>query len=192
MSSIFYNKINYYDLSLSGEETQLASVLAHYMPILCLEWHTGETFVSGGRDGDIKLWDTRTISASSGKPTNVISSKRQVFAISCRGETLAIGDEQGIALYDQRKGTEPFASFSDFKAPVKALSFKNNLLCSGSDDGQTRVTDVEALKTVYTAKHTDFVRAVAWNTEKNEYMSGGWGFCGSENHLDLQVHVPCV
>lgn len=38
------------------------------------------------------------------------------------------------------------------------------------------------------AKHTDFVRGVAWNKEgKREYMSGGWSVL-SDGTLDVKLH----
>lgn len=186
-------KINLYSLSAeSGEETLIKSTLAHHKPILCVSWVNDSSFVSGGRDGAIKLWDTRTntdgASEFSGKPTSQITSKQQSYAISVRGDEIAVGEEDGISFYDFRKGSETLARITGFKAPVKAVSFSGNLLAFGTDDGQTQVVDVsQENKVVFSAKHSDFVRTVAWNKEKREYISGGWGVL-EDGTLDVQLH----
>lgn len=121
-------KINLYEIAADGDETLVGSVLAHYKPILAASWVNGwsflpkslilldASFVTGGRDGSVKLWDTRTKTVNGeqqhelvGKPNSQISGKQQSFAISCHGDNVAVGEEDGISFYDFRKTNESVA-----------------------------------------------------------------------------------
>jgi len=193
LSASYDNKINYYHVK-DGDINVVNSVLAHYMPILCLTWNTDSTFLSGGRDAHIKLWDVREGGEGEkgigGRPAlSINAQRRESYALAVRDSTVAVGEEDGIAFYDLRGSQDALKRLTKFRAPVKALAIKGHHLAVGADDGQTLVVDLNNdFQTLYSSTHTDFVRCVAWNSEADgEYASGGWGQL-EDGLLDVKLH----
>eukprot|EP01126_Amoeba_proteus_P011089 TRINITY_DN1441_c0_g4_i3.p1 TRINITY_DN1441_c0_g4~~TRINITY_DN1441_c0_g4_i3.p1 ORF type:complete len:277 (+),score=40.24 TRINITY_DN1441_c0_g4_i3:60-890(+) len=143
------NKINLY--SMDGNSPQfVTSVLAHYKRINTLAWHSENSFISGGSDKDIKLWETRENSIGEAarrlsKPKIEIHTTQSCFSLTCKEELVAVGQENCITLYDLRNPSLALNTLGGFKGPVKVVSFHphSNLLALGSDDGRTQVVDTK-------------------------------------------------
>jgi len=165
------------------------SVVAHWKPINSVSWcPSGTAFISGGQDGDAKLWDVREATIST-RPASSISTHSPVFITTVHENDLALGVEDGILIYDLKKTTEPLAHHK-FGVPVKAAQFgRGGRLAWGADNGKTGVIAVNSNEAIYTPKlsHNDFVRATAWNEEGTEYISCGWTL-HPDRSLDINVH----
>jgi len=170
------------------------SVVGHYKPIHGVSWASDSTFVTVGQDGDIKLWDIRTAESNSKvapKPSISISTQRPGYAVSAAESNVAVGQDDGVTIYDLKKSL-PSKSFKS-PVPTKAVQFNprvSKYLAFGSDNGQTGVLNIQEkqISSSYNGQaHGDFVRGVSWDLKGFEYISVGWA-PHSDKSLDINVH----
>jgi len=186
------NKIILHTVGENAAYSVINSVLAHYKKINALAWASESSFFSGGDDGEIKLWDIRDSKLGT-KPSLILNSFGPAFALSLAQSNIAVGHEDGVYIYDNRKSDGPHIAKFNFGIPVKTLEFSPKSashIAVGADDGRTCVLELSGtnLNVVYEGKkHTDFVRGVCWDDSGARYVSGGWGV-HADKALDVTVH----
>lgn len=145
-----------------------------------VEWNakSADTFISASQDSTVKLWDRRKQAFA-----QVFRADLPVFTVSWDPNSehiFAYGDAAGsIFIYDTRKSEESLFAYRGHTAGVRKVKFSPNaetpLLASASDDTFASVWDWKAMNAVYSYKHDDFVRGLAWNpTKAKNFVSGGW------------------
>jgi DNA-binding beta-propeller fold protein YncE len=125
----------------------------------------GKTLASGGLEGTIKLWNTRTAKARTTLAGHVQGITALVFAPD--GKTLAsASSDRTIKLWDVKTGKEQ-ATLEGHTAGVLALAYRpdGKLLASGSRDGTVRLWDVAARKCLATLTGSKDQLAVAFSPD---------------------------
>ena len=115
------------------------------------------TLASASWDNTVKLWDLRAPRGESLKEIRSISLTRRVssIAFSPDGQLLAIGQDNGIALYDPASG-KPVHPFKRTPAPVPSVAFHPGrplLISSGASDPAVKVWDVAAADFNFEIRH---------------------------------------
>lgn len=119
--------------------------------VACLASAGDSHFVTGGRDGMIRCWDTRArkVSEMADPRSNGIS------ALACVGHYIAAGTESikeglgdvSVLFYDIRNPTMPLRQYNESHTDtITQLAFhpaQPNLLLSGSTDGLISIFDVD-------------------------------------------------
>lgn len=113
-----------------------------------------QTFLTGGRDARIRVWDPRN--AASTPNLELVERKGAGFsAIACAGNFLAAGTEStkeglgdvSVLVYDFRNPKAPVRSYVESHTDtITALAWhptQRNLLLSGSTDGLVSIFDAE-------------------------------------------------
>ncbi|KAK0946120.1 hypothetical protein LTR29_002434 [Friedmanniomyces endolithicus] len=116
----------------------------------CLEAFSTNTFATAGRDGIIRLWDTRAKQATQlAEPQG-----RSISALACHEHLIAAGTESNkeglgdvsILLYDTRNSAVPLRDYAESHTDtITQLAFhpsQPNVLLSGSTDGLVSIFDV--------------------------------------------------
>ncbi len=110
--------------------------LGHSSTVIALAFSLhGTLLASGGRDGEVILWDVvswrelRTLSGQSGEVTSV--------AFSPNGHILAAGGDPGVKLWDVPSGSE-LPTFGHFTSVTSvAFSPDGQILAAGSNINRT-------------------------------------------------------
>jgi len=162
------------------------SVLAHHKPILALRWQPdGRTFLSGGRDLSLKLWDA----SSPGKPLRAISLDSPVFVIDARESLIAVGVEEGVSIFDLRHSERPVAEHK-LNAAVHALQFNQatGLLAIGTDGGRGLIVQPTQPSHAPLLSETfpDYVRGVAWSGGGERLVLAHWT---SDDSSPYSIHT---
>lgn len=202
LSGGYDNKINLY-IATPSELVLASSVVAHYKSVLSFFWIDQTNFISSSDDCDVKFWKIDQVKEKntiSSKPYKVLSFESPVFSLSFSslGNYLALGQEECVTVYVDPCGEKSsFFTISNPMAPVKSVAFRpvmeghvSNILLIGTDDARVKAFELNAEsppKEIETkVKHTDFVRALAWSSCGQYYMSGGWSE-EEDEALDLNV-----
>jgi WD40 repeat protein len=111
------------------------------------------TLASGSWDKTVKLWDLQAPVGDSLTELRTIGCTGLVFslALSPDGRRLAVGQNNGIALYDPATGKQ-VAPFKPTPAAVPAVAFSSDsrrLVSSGASDPAIRVWDVDGGKPLF-------------------------------------------
>eukprot|EP01120_Amphizonella_sp_Union-15-10_P004178 TRINITY_DN1480_c0_g3_i2.p1 TRINITY_DN1480_c0_g3~~TRINITY_DN1480_c0_g3_i2.p1 ORF type:complete len:294 (-),score=36.11 TRINITY_DN1480_c0_g3_i2:14-895(-) len=153
---------------------------AHDDFIFCVSWNFLLPNVVGScsRDKYVKIWDTRQE-----KPTSSLPFKHPILSLAWNkvSETiLALAlEDNSVLVLDTRNTAQPVITNSTFHAPINAMQFcphKKELLALGSDDTSLSVLNADDNKKVFEFNgHSDFVRAVAWDSQQEGILaSGSW------------------
>jgi len=148
-----------------------------------VEWNakSADTFISASQDRTVKLWDRRKQGF-----TQVFRADLPVFTASWDPNSehiFAYGDAGGsIFIHDARNSQESLFAYRGHTAGVRKVKFspsaEHTLLASAADDTFASVWDWKAMTSVYSHKHEDFVRGLAWHpTKPKNFVSGGWDKC---------------
>ena len=127
------------------------TTFAHDAPVIRLAISAdGKTLVSSGEDGDVKLWDARTLSPRSTLPKQ--PDWPQAIALDHAGKRLAVGRHDGsIQLYDAGLGTPTLALRTSPPTAKPAAStpelVRNATLNPPSPRGATRGATVRVVLT---------------------------------------------
>ncbi|KAK5121093.1 hypothetical protein LTR85_005577 [Meristemomyces frigidus] len=116
----------------------------------CLETFSDNSLATAGRDGVVRLWDTRGKLASQfAEPQG-----RAISALVCRENVIAVGTESAkeglgdvsVLLYDTRNPAVPLRNYAESHTDsITQLAFhptQPNVLLSGSTDGLVSIFDV--------------------------------------------------
>jgi WD40 repeat protein/serine/threonine protein kinase len=112
---------------------------------------------SGSWDKSIKLWDLQTAMGDSLSEPRTIRCAERVssIAISPDGQLLAVGQMNGIAIYDPATGKET-APFKRTQSPVPAVAFSpdsRRLVSAGASDPAIKVWDVSGQEPLFEIRH---------------------------------------
>lgn len=150
------------------------------------------TFVSGGLDGAIKFWDTRTQRCianvnsnkqtindkGSGDKSQSGNSPVGVVRVDPSGRLLVSGHEDGkCMLYDIRGGRQ-IQSFKAHESELRTLNFspKSYYLLSAGYDGNIKLMDLQGdltrkLPSVDIAKLSDKIIQTAWHPDDYTFVT---------------------
>lgn len=118
--------------------------------LACLTTFSNQAFATAGRDGVVRLWDTRATQASQ----LVEPQPRAVSALACREHIVAVGTESAkeglgdvsVLLFDARNPAAPLRNYAESHTDsITQLAFhpdQSNVLLSGSTDGLVSFFDV--------------------------------------------------
>lgn len=137
-------------------------------------------FVTGGQDGQVKVWDTRA---------NTLASVHQVecHASAARGTTAAVacledagaflcsgGADGRLCVLEPRAGYQPVHVFDHHRAPMCALKAEGQVLFSGGGDGMLLCHDLKAMALCY-GLHANrgAVRCLAVSKELGSVVAAG-------------------
>jgi WD40 repeat protein/serine/threonine protein kinase len=115
------------------------------------------TLASASWDDTVRLWDMQSPSGDTLTERRSVSLTRRVtsIAFSPDGQLLAIGQDNGIALYNPASGQEVHP-FKQTPAPVPGLAFSpdsRHLISAGASDRAVKVWDVDAEKFRFEIRH---------------------------------------
>jgi len=128
----------------------IATVKTRNAGLSCLKAFSDRAFTTAGRDGVIRIWDTRAKQAAQLHD----SQGRSISALACREHIVAAGtesDKEGLGdvsvlLYDTRNPGAPLRNFAESHTDsITQLAFhpsQPNVLLSGSTDGLVSLFDV--------------------------------------------------
>jgi len=177
LSSSWDMTIKQWSISKSTQTT----FKGHLNYVWDVEWNKKATdlFISASQDRTVKTWDQRTQN-----PTQEYLSDLAVYTVSWNPLTeymFAFGDAMGsIHIYDTRNPQDSLlSSYRGHTSGVRKVRFSHNegetWLASASDDTLVSVWNWKTLSSVYSHKHEDFVRGLAWHPTKPKHLvSGGW------------------
>jgi WD40 repeat protein len=118
----------------SGECLHVLRGLASW--VLCVALLPGSIIVSGGRNGEIKVWD-----GGEGKLLRSITAgTSDVYAVVSDGKRIVSGNGRGngdIRIFDMKSGACTEVLFHAPKS-VRYLALRDNVLVAGCDDGVLR------------------------------------------------------
>eukprot|EP00040_Diaphanoeca_grandis_P015752 m.80727 g.80727 ORF g.80727 m.80727 type:complete len:273 (-) comp25342_c0_seq4:614-1432(-) len=157
----------------------------HHYGVLDAKFHptTASTFASVGREGSIRMWDTRVQSA----PTAVHSLSQPACSFLFTSGMLITGHLDGtVAFYDERNMGLSLQECNTQTNAVNVLrSSATGLVAAGSDDCSVVVYSAKKAKregatssdgglVVHSdSTHSDFVRSVHW-TNETKFVTGSW------------------
>lgn len=177
LSSSWDMTIKEWDLTNTSQTT----FRGHLNFVWDVEWNkkAKDLFISASQDRTVKTWDRRLKT-----PTADYTSDLPILTVSwnpTNEHMFAFGDSNGsIYIYDTRNAQDALlASFRGHTAGIHKIRFSPNegetWLATASDDTMVIVWDWKSLNSVYSNKHEDFARALAWNPKKPKHLvSGGW------------------
>lgn len=115
----------------------------------CLKPFSKQAFATAGRDGTIRLWDTRAKQAAqlaepSGRAFSALACHDHVIAAGTESTKEGLGDVS-VLLYDTRNPSTPLRNYAESHTDtITQLAFhptQPNILLSGSTDGLVSLFD---------------------------------------------------
>jgi len=163
-----------------GREESVETLEGHFAAITCLEWHNSseQLLFSSSQDTTAKQWDVRQKGCVS-----TFHCQSPILTLQANPQdehTLITGEEDAtIHLHDIRKPGQATKLAVQHEDAIRRLCFsphQPSLLACASDDTTITVLDLSTRSTVARfVKHTDFVRALAWDVDnRGTLFSGGW------------------
>ena len=115
------------------------------------------TLASAGWDNTVKLWDLNAPAGNSLPQRRTIPCNDRIYSIgfSPDGRLLAIGQQNGIDLYDPASGNKVHP-FKRTLTPVPAVTFtpdSKRLISAGATDPSVKVWDVAGTKPIFEIRH---------------------------------------
>jgi WD40 repeat protein len=141
-----------------GEFTPRYTLRGHGANVVGVAFSSDKrVLVSGSWDETVKLWDLQAPVGDSLTELRTIRCAARVvsLALSPDGRLLAVGQNNGIAVYDPATGRE-VAPFKPTPAPVPAVAFSSDgrrLVSSGASDPAIKVWDVGGQKPLMEIRH---------------------------------------
>ena len=131
----------------------------------------GATLASGGEDGAVRIWDTRT-----GQQHELTGHTGQVNAVAYApdGATLATGGDDGIVrIWDTRTGQQHELTGQTGQVNAVAYAPDGATLATGGDDGIVRIWDTRTGQQHELTGQTGQVNAVAYAPGGATLATGG-------------------
>lgn len=116
----------------------------------CLKALSNTGFATAGRDGLIRIWDSRAkqsaeLSEPQGRPISALACYEHIIALGTESTKEGLGDVS-VLLFDTRKPTVPLRNYAESHTDsITQLAFhpsQPNVLLSGSTDGLVSLFDV--------------------------------------------------
>jgi WD40 repeat protein len=136
-------------LGTPGERTPRYTLRGHGGSVVGVAFSADHrTLATGSWDRTVKLWDLQAPAGDSLTELRTIPCAGLVvsLALSPDGRRLAVGQNNGIALYDPATGTQ-VGPFKTTPAPVPAVTFSpdsRHLISAGASDPAIKLWDVDA------------------------------------------------
>jgi WD repeat-containing protein 89 len=129
----------------------VASARVSESGVACLEPFSTNSFATAGRDGIIRLWDTRAkqtaqLQELQGRAISALACHQHVIAAGTESNKEGLGDVS-VLLYDTRNPAVPLRNYAESHTDsITQLAFhpqQPNILLSGSTDGLVSLFDAD-------------------------------------------------
>jgi WD40 repeat protein len=186
-------------------ETKMTVLNGHKGPVRAIELlPDGETIISGGDDGTVRIWNART-GTQSGTLSPGHKGPILALALSPNGNNLLTGSADGTARLITRSGGKVLRTFTGHRGPVRAVAFspRGDRIATGDALGGLKVWETATGQGVIAFGHVapsgaaiQPIQTVAFRTD-GELVSASadttlkvWSFAGSwREQRTLDSHV---
>lgn len=113
----------------------------------CIQLLSGNKLLTGGQDGQLKLWDL-----ASGQSSNFSGARHysRINALQCDGKTAVTGCHDGTLKVWDVAHRKLVHTLSEHQKPVHAVQFNGRKIVSGSADNSIKVWDMQKGTRIYT------------------------------------------